>query len=168
MSIISIFGGGGGSPQPVQQPSNQQQTEDSTDQTSAAANESQDSGAATSGNAAQTQDTTAPAPATGADQSTSTAAAPPSDPKAEAARVTAMSEAGASTSAQAVVEAAIAETPEQIEADARRMAEAAQQQQRLEMLIEAVNTPVEKTALTAAAAEPDEVAASAQEDGTPV
>ncbi|WP_147107224.1 hypothetical protein [Tateyamaria sp. syn59] len=168
MSILSIFGGGGGSPQTVQQPSNQQQTGDSTDQTSAAANESQDSGSATSGNAAQTQDTTAPAPATGTDQSTATAAAPPPEPQAEAARVNTLGESGNATPTQTIVEAAIAETPEQIEADARRFAEAAQEQQRLELLIEAVNTPVETAPLTAPAAETDETAASAKEDGTPV
>lgn len=168
MSTLSIIGRGGGNPQPAQQPSSNQQTDESADETNASANQSQDSSAATSGNAAQSQDTAAPAPATGTDQSTATATSPASDPDAEAARVATLSETGDTSSAQAIVEAAIAETPEKVEADARRFAEAAQQQQRLEMLIEAVNTPVEATSLTAPAAETDEAAASAKEDGTPV
>lgn len=167
MSILSIFGGGGGTAQPTQQ-TNQPGSDGRSDTANEAANTSQDSGTAPSGNAAQTQDTTAPAPATGADQSTATAAQPPVEPQSEATRVAQFSNTADGSPSQTIVEAAIAETPEQIEADARRLAEAAQQQQRLEMLIEAVNTPVTKSVLTAATPEGDEAAAAAQEDGTPV
>ncbi|WP_299044226.1 hypothetical protein [uncultured Tateyamaria sp.] len=162
MSILSIIGGGGGSAQPVQQSSNRTQPDDSAAQTNA--NESQDSTAAQSGNATQTQDTAAPAPATGAGDIPASAAAPPSNPETEAARVALQ---GEGSTAQSVVQAAVAETPDQIEADARRMAEAAQQQQRLELLIEAVNTPVEHTTLSAPTAQ-QEQAGPVETEGTPV
>lgn len=148
--------------QPVQQPSNQTETDTNTEQSNAS--ESQDSRAAQSGNAAQTQDTATPTPATGPGDSTATAATPPSDPRAEADRVGAQAER---SGAQSVVEAAVAETPDQIEADARRMAEAAQQQQRMELLIEAVNTPATQTVLSAPTAE-QEQAGPVETEGTPV
>lgn len=162
MSIFSIIGGGGGSAQPVQQPTTSSPPDDSAEQTNASA--PQDSATAQSGNATQTQDTAAPTPVTGTGDTTTSAATPPSDPQTEAARVALQ---GERSTAQSVVEAAVAETPEQIEADARRMAEAAQQQQRIEMLVEAVSAPVQPTNLSAPTAE-QEQAGPVETEGTPV
>ena len=166
MSILSIFGGGS-TAQPTSQPTTEQTGDNQT--TDDAASESQDSSAAPSGNSAQTQDTTAPAATTGTDSAAATATSETTDPEAEASRVALLSSGTDGSPAQTIVEAALIESPEQIEADARRFAEAAQQQQRLEMLIEAVSTPVEPSTVTApAAAQAQEQVGQAETDGVPV
>ncbi|MEX0370802.1 MAG: hypothetical protein AB3N09_09240 [Tateyamaria sp.] len=164
MSILSIIGGGG-SAQPTQ-PSANDQTTDAQD-TDEAASAEQDSATAPSGNSAQTQDTTAPAAATGTDQSTATAASDTTDPATEAARASEQSGGSDGSTAQSAVEAALIESPEKAEADARRFAEAAQQQQRLELLIEAVKAPAETTD-TPAPMQAQENVGPIEADGVPV
>ena len=72
------------------------------------------------------------------------------------------------SSTRTAVEASLNKAPDLSEEDARRFAEAAQAKQRLEMLIEAVQTPVEVTPLVAPAAAAQAEAGPTETDGTPV
>ncbi|MEL6464321.1 MAG: hypothetical protein AAFQ58_05060 [Pseudomonadota bacterium] len=149
MSILPILGGAGASPTPP--PSNDPPPEASDPPP----------------NTTEPQDTAPPAPATESQDSSTSAGSDTSDPQAETARVSLLSDSARGGAEQSVVEAALAATPDQIEADARRFAEAAQQQQRLEMLLEAVSEPATPTALSAPSAE-QEQAGPVETEGTPV
>ncbi|MEM8653982.1 MAG: hypothetical protein AAGF36_04490 [Pseudomonadota bacterium] len=151
MSILSIIGGGGGSPTPP--PSNTPSPEASDPPP----------------NTTEPSDTAPPAPATESqDSRTDTGTdTTPSDPQAESARVSLLADSADGSNTRAAVEAALALPPDQIEADARRFAEAAQQQQRLELLLEAVSEPVAPTVLSAPTAEQAQ-AGPVETEGTPV
>jgi len=156
MSLLPIIGGGGTQSSP-QQPEHAQNDKAKADKTDSEATQTQ--------TAAESGDTAPPAPATQTADSGTDTATKPTDPEAESAKVTLLADSSAGSSTQSAVEAAF--DPEADEAAARRIAEAAQQQQRLEQLIEAVGTPTEATNLSAPAAEQEQVG-NAETDGVPV
>lgn len=152
MNILPISGGGG-----VLQPS-------------VPSNEAaQPTDTETTEQTTQSEDTAAPAATSQSGDSATNTSSGQSDQQAQADKVTLLSPEAPTTQTQSVVEAQLVADPEMAEADARRMAEAAQQQQRLEMLIAAVSSPTEAPQVApAAAAEQVESSSVDTGDGLPV
>ncbi|WP_299143259.1 hypothetical protein [uncultured Tateyamaria sp.] len=118
--------------------------------------------------AAETEDTAPPAPASQAAETATQTTTRPSDPQTEPDKVAAFATSDRGSAVQSAVESALLEAPESSEDQARRFAEAAQSRQRLEQLIEAVNTPVQSPTTLSAATADQAAAGPTETDGVPV
>ncbi|WP_415404487.1 hypothetical protein [Tateyamaria sp. SN3-11] len=159
MSLLPILGSGGGNSAPApSSSSNDTSTDPTAEETAPAAGSSEPS------------DTSAPAaPSETADSGTDTTQQP-TDQGSEAAKVSLLSAEVPGTAAQSVVEAQLS-APEDVQAsedDARRLAEAAQQRQRFEALLDAISAPADAPQVAAAPAAEQAEVGNVETDGVPV
>lgn len=167
MNLLPILGGAG-SDNTGQSTSTSQGTEQSS--------QTQDSNPTPA--TAEPSDTAPPAATTGTGETTTESATQPTDQQSQIAKIGQSETAPSGAQAQSVIEAQLGEQTtaaaepldaDAIEANARRQALEAQQQQRIEMLLEAVAAPAKAQQLVpAAAAEQAEVGSTESADGIPV